>query len=606
MQGVDLIIGGLKFIKSGTFKVLHSGKEGYTGTITGRNTYIEAIEAYTLDDAIEDAAATFTYATYAAAIAALRTGTITSVNKGFILPRTLEGAISSSIWTIYSAPNGHTHEVWLSAYAVLKAMVDAGVVTLKVWESDAFIAVEDSLLYADLCKLYMPCWNWVLYDNTTEWILAEASGQRLINGKVVDRADLVTFGGKSSWEFLKAVAQLFGCIIYQDQSEISLIPLNHISTNGAIDLSGKVKADKKYFAIPGHGSSNHINYDDDSTLARVTITAPVTPASEKNLLTLDLMLPGQLWVNQYSKNFFNTDFNEGSFKDKPMLLYDGGDTDYTTITHGTDTEVDIPLKVLTFMPLSTWWATYQMVASRGIAYDAEVYLDPYTLSRLKPWLLVRVNELGGLFYISKITGFDPDSGKMAKCQLVRWGDAISYSLSTSALTFTYDGQSQTITVTSNVAWTASVIGSGVVLDKYYGGGNDVVTVTSNVYGGIDAIIRFNFAGTTVDVSVAMAEMIINSVDDIGTQRLQYPFSPAPTFNATSIYSQGVRRVFWAIYNGSSLVRSGYQDFNITLGTNDYSFTGLSVLELPDTDFTFRVGYESGSYPVSSPQFEIEL
>ena len=102
VQDVDLLIGGLKFIKSGTFKVLHSGKEGYTGTITGRNTFIEAIEAYTLDEAITDAAATFTYSTYAAAIAALRTGTVTAVNKGFILPRTLEGAISSSIWTIYS------------------------------------------------------------------------------------------------------------------------------------------------------------------------------------------------------------------------------------------------------------------------------------------------------------------------------------------------------------------------------------------------------------------------------------------------------------------------------------------------------------------------
>ena len=451
----------------------------------------------------------------------------------------------------------------------------------------------------------MPCWNWVLYDGGAAWTVEVASGQRLINTKVVDRADLVTFGGRSSWEFIKAVAQLFGCIIYQDQTEISLIPLNHISTTGAIDLSGKVKADKKYFAIPGHGSSNHINYDDDSTLARVTITAPVTPALEKDLLTLDLMLPGQLWVNQYSKNFFNTDFNSGSFKDKPMLLYDGGDTDYTTITHGTDTVTDILLKVLTFMPLSTWWATYQTVASRGIAYDAEVYLDPYTLSRLKPWLLVRVNELGGLFYLSKITGFDPDSGKMAKCQLVRWGDAISYSLSTSAMTFTYDGQSQTITVTSNVAWTASVIGSGVVLDKYYGGGNDVVTVTSNVYAGIGSIIRFDFAGTTIDVSVTMAEMIIDSIAAIGTQTWGDPYTSNPTFAATST-EPGTRRVFWAVYKGSTLVSSGYQNFSILFGTNNYSFTGLSAPQDTGTTFTFRVGYEPGSYPVSSAQFTITL
>ena len=132
VQDVDLWLGPLKFIRGGTLKVLSSTKEGYQGTITGRNQYIEAIEDYPLDEIIADCAATFTYAAYADAIESLRAGSDAGINPGFILPRTLEGSIASSIWTIYSVANGHTHEVWLSAAAIITQMIAEGVLTMKV------------------------------------------------------------------------------------------------------------------------------------------------------------------------------------------------------------------------------------------------------------------------------------------------------------------------------------------------------------------------------------------------------------------------------------------------------------------------------------------
>lgn len=605
---VDLVIAATKFIKSGTLKILNTTKDGYQGTITSRNTYIEAIEGYTLDDAITDASSSFTYATYAAAIDALRSGAITAVNKGFILPRTLEGSIASSIWTIYSGSNGHTHEVWISAYALLKAMVDEGVITLKVLEAGAFVDIEDSLLYSHLCKLYTPCWNWVLYDGGAAWTIEEASGQRLINGTVVDRSIFTTFGGRSSWEFIKAIAQLFCCAVYQVETEISLIPLNQIATAGAIDLSGRVKLEKKYFAIPGHGSSNYVNYENTDNLAesfaRTTITAPVIPTEEKSLMTLDLMLPGQYWVNLYSKNFFNTDYNaNGALKDKPLLLYDDGDTDYTTITHGTDTEVDVLLKVLTYMDLTQWWAIYQSLATLGEAYDAEIYIDPYTLTKLKPWLLVRINELGGLFYLNKISGFDPDSGRLAKCQVVKWLVA-KYDVTPTSLVFTYNGETKTLTVTSNIPWLVTTLGD-VTLNKASGTGNDTVIVTCDSNIEADTEVNFNFGGAMVDIIATMQNMTLNSVAAVGTQGVGDPITPDPTFSATAI-GTGPRRVFWAIYKAAVRVDSGYRDFTITAGTNNYAITGLTAPGTPGTDYTLRVGYKSGTYPVSSAQFEIIL
>ena len=613
VQDVDLWLGPLRFIRGGTLKVLSSTKEGYQGTIISRNRYIEAIEGYTLDEIITDCAATFTYAAYADAIESLRAGSDAGINPGFILPRTLEGTITSSIWTIYSVANGHTHEVWLSAAAIITQMIAENVLTLKVWEGDALIDVTASTLWDDLEKLYMPCWNWVLYDGAA-WTLELASGQRLINGEVIDRSQLVTFGGKSSWDFIKAIAQLFCAAVYQDRTEITLVPLANISSAGAVNLSGKVRKEKKYFAIPGQGSVNYIGYNNTDNLpkeyGRMTITAPVKPVVEKELLTLDLMLPGQLWVNQYSKNFFNTDFNgNGALATAPMLLYDSGDPDYTTITHGTDTATDILLKVLTHFNFSGYWAPFQMMSSIGECWDAEVFLDHYTLSKLRPWLLVRINELGGLFYLNKISGFDPDTGKPAKCQVVRWGEG-GYSVSTNALKFTYTGQTQQIVITSTVAWTAAVSGiptGGVLIDKASGSGDDVITVTMDGEVFANNLITITF-GTKVElVTCRMDEMLLVSVDTIGTQTYLEAFSPAPSVEMQST-DGGLRRLFWAIYNGAVLVRSGYKDLTIPamITTEFIDITGLTVLELPDTDFTFKVGYKAGDYPISSANYQVTL
>ena len=613
VQDVDLWLGPLRFIRGGTLKVLSSTKEGYQGTIISRNRYIEAIEGYTLDEIITDCAATFTYAAYADAIESLRAGSDAGINPGFILPRTLEGTITSSIWTIYSVANGHTHEVWLSAAAIITQMIAENVLTLKVWEGDALIDVTASTLWDDLEKLYMPCWNWVLYDGAA-WTLELASGQRLINGEVIDRSQLVTFGGKSSWDFIKAIAQLFCAAVYQDRTEITLVPLANISSAGAVNLSGKVRKEKKYFAIPGQGSVNYIGYNNTDNLpkeyGRMTITAPVKPVVEKELLTLDLMLPGQLWVNQYSKNFFNTDFNgNGALATAPMLLYNNRDPDYTTITHGTDTATDILLKVLTHFNFSGYWAPFQMMSSIGECWDAEVFLDHYTLSKLRPWLLVRINELGGLFYLNKISGFDPDTGKPAKCQVVRWGEG-GYSVSTNALKFTYTGQTQQIVITSTVAWTAAVSGiptGGVLIDKASGSGDDVITVTMDGEVFANNLITITF-GTKVElVTCRMDEMLLVSVDTIGTQTYLEAFSPAPSVEMQST-DGGLRRLFWAIYNGAVLVRSGYKDLTIPamITTEFIDITGLTVLELPDTDFTFKVGYKAGDYPISSANYQVTL
>ena len=610
IQDVDIWLGPLRFIRGGTLKILSSAKEGYLGTVTSRNQYIEAIEAYTLDEAIADCAATFTYAAYADAIDALRTGTVTAVNKGFILPRTLEGSISTSTWTIYSTANGHTHEVWLSAAAIITQMIAEGVMTLKVWESGASVAIASSDLWTDLGKLYLPCWNWVLYDGGSAWTLELASGERLIAGDVIDRSQLVTFGGKTSWEFIKSIAQIFCAAIYQDADEITLVPLNNISSAGAVDLTGKCKPLTKYYTVPGHGSSNYIRYKNTDNLtddfARMNISVGIKPLLEKELLTFDLMLPGQYFVVTHMKKFFDTNVNgNGELLTTPMLLFDDGEQAIVTVTHGSDTAASIYLKVLSYYDFTPWWSSYNLISIEGIAYDAEIGINHYLLSKLRPWLLVRINELGGLFYLNKISGYDPDSGKPARCQVIKWAGG-EFSITPASFTFAYNGQTGTITIVSNILWVATYIGDGVSLDKESGTGNDTVTVTVTDDNAVDTTIEFSFGGVIEEITADMPAMEINSISAIGTQYRASAFSPAPTVNITSIPG-GARRVFWAIYKGGVITSiDGYCDLTLGHGTADYTLTGVITTSQMGTDFTLRVGYSADSHPIVSNKFTITL
>ena len=115
-------------------------------------------------------------------------------------------------------------------------------------------------------------------------------------------------------------------------------------------------------------------------------------------------------------------------------------------------------------------------------------------------------------------------------------------------------------------------------------------------------------GTKVElVTCRMDEMLLVSVDTIGTQTYLEAFSPAPSVEMHST-DGGLRRLFWAIYNGAVLVRSGYKDMTIPamITTEFIDITGLTVLELPDTDFTFKVGYKAGDYPISSANYQVTL
>lgn len=489
IPNVDFWLGHNKVIEGGYLKVNSIDKSGFNCNITGSSGIVNTLNNYDIDDAITSAAASFTYSfpNYAAAIASLAAGLDGAINYGFLLPRTLADPVTSTTWTIFDTTEKYKHEIWVSVAAIMKGLIDESVCTFKVWEGQALVDIASSYIYADLQNLYTPAWNFTFKFDTTWKITKETSGQRIINSKAINRTELKTIGGKTTWDFLKVVAQLFCCSIYTSGTQVTFIPLNEIAS-GATDfnLSGRVKSHVKYPNIPGQSYINYIKFKNTDNLpeyyGRMEVLAPVNPYSKKDLFTFDAMMPGLYW-NAYVSNIFNTDINaNGELNKSILLLYDDGTTTSTTVVFEaspSDFSVVEDLKVLTRFEFDIYYTSFQALSTKGLAFEVEISINPFDLIRLKPYSLLRIDDLGGLFYLSKISNYDPDNGKPAKCQVVKY-DTPSFSIAPLSLSYASGVETKSVTITSTVFWEMTYNPAWIIPSKTSGFGTETITLRSQI------------------------------------------------------------------------------------------------------------------------------
>lgn len=426
---VDYYFGPMKVIEGGTLKVMSIEKNTIACTVTSKNSLQNDLTSRSMDDVVDACAHTWSD-TYANVMASLVAGA-----DGWLLPRTIEDDISSKTWNIhnYSAPNDVVkHELWISAAALFDAIETLHGITFSVHESGALADLQASDYYASLQKFYIPAFNYILYFATyaTSWYTRKlTSGTRTIGSESFEYSGVSFFAGKSAWEFLKLVAILTGCVLYFENGGITFAPIDHFDQVTEFNLTGKVRRTTKYINFPGYGSNNFLRYKTSDNLAedfgQSVITANVLPAENKELLSIDAVLPGRYYNTTESKTLWDTNYaKNGNLKTYPCILYDDGTTANTvTVTWtgspGTSsTTVNIP--VLRQWLLLSGYISLFASAYKGEMYDIEAGLNLYQFMQLKPYKLVRINEVGGLCYINKIDNFDPYSGKPAKIQVVRW------------------------------------------------------------------------------------------------------------------------------------------------------------------------------------------
>ena len=432
VANVNYWFGSYKVISNGYLRVTDID-DAFVCSITAKNQLVKSLETLTFTE-IVDGALEVLSPTYATAIASLAAGT-----TGWLLPRTLVGDITSANFYIGGRREYQRHELWISAARVFERIIEATGCSFKIAESGAIIDFDDSDAYADMNKLYTPAWAYymasALISGTVNYAVRKLASYdtKLYNGKRVEVNTLTLFGGKTPLDFVRIIAQMIGAIIDISGTIITFVPINELSGFTPLDFSGKVASYQKGVNIPSLEAENEIGYKNTDNLpptyGKILVTAPVTPVTKKSLLEIPAMLPGLYvpslyagFVNAYQ--FFDTDYGKnGDLASTPLLLYDGGNTISTTVQWGTEGSPEQSsatlLKRLTHFPLTGAYEEYQEWVTAGGFFEADIALNLFDFMRLRSYKLARIPELGGTFFINKITNFDPYSNKPAKMQLVR-------------------------------------------------------------------------------------------------------------------------------------------------------------------------------------------
>lgn len=434
IPNVNFYLGAYRIISGGYLKVT-SIDDTINVQVTSRTTLADTLEALEIADVFARAASdTGTIAaSYADAITSLLAGT-----DGWILHRTIEDAVTSKTWTIhnYSSPNElPQHELWIKMSLLFDTLETLGSFTFSVAEGGAVVDMQASTFYSDvLAKLYTPAWNYIIYPASypDNWYPRKlTSGTRTVNGKAFEYSGVKLFGGRNAWEMIKLVGQLTGAIIYFSDGGIVIAPLSELDTFTPLSFTNRIKKPfTKYINLPGYEAINYVRYSNSDNLpetyAQGEIPADVNPVKSRELLKLNLVLPGRYYNTTEGRMLWNTSYPEnGELASTPLILYDAG-----TVTSGTAVTINFTapggtqsssgnVKILRQYAILSGYVSLYAAALQGTVYEADMNINIYDLMRLKPYSLLQINDMGGLFFLNSIKNFDPESGKLAKVELVK-------------------------------------------------------------------------------------------------------------------------------------------------------------------------------------------
>lgn len=587
IPNVNFYLGSCKVISGGYLKVTNID-DTINVQVTSRTTLADTLEALEMADVFERAASdTGTIAaSYADTITSLLAGT-----DGWILHRTIEDAVTSKTWLIhnYSSPNElPQHELWINMSLLFDTLEALGSFTFSVAEGGAVVNLQASTFYSSiLAKLYTPAWNYIIYPASypNNWyVRGLTTGTRTVNGKAFEYSGVKLFGGRNAWEMIKLVGQLIGAIIYFSDGGIVIAPLSELDTFTPLSFTNRIKKPfTKYVNLPGYEAINYVRYSNSDNLpetyAQGEIPADVNPVKSRELLKLNLVLPGRYYNSTEGQMLWNTSYPEnGELASIPLVLYDSGRT-----TSGTAVTINFTapggtqsstgnVKILRQYAILSGYVSLYAAALQGTVYEADMNINLYDLMRLKPYSLLQINDMGGLFFLNSIKNFDPDSGKLAKVQLVKM--------------YKIDKPLDLEEVTERFAtdYAAAFAAVGITV-TYYNGANKTITLTASTPG-TDMTEYPSVEILADDLKGAVA----NAATNVVAKARRDTVTLTGTSGRAAIVCNGVSR--WAVWN-TSLIQTA-TDF-VTANAADYLAAGVVLTRssqvliftaaVPGTDFT---------------------
>lgn len=251
-------------------------------------------------------------------------------------------------------------------------------------------------------------------------------------------------------DLIKALSVMFCAQVNIDSQtkEIRIVPMTTIVEDSApINWSGKTIDYTKHFNFGSYGQTNQVDYELDTDVMEGT-GRTVFMSNNVNLQTIK-----QFKINALAPRYITysssptappipltgstktiSSWNSGMFTDNPLKKMTILKLDSSLGTVGffmkcafwqsgminfETTIADVAMTNLAIFNYSGYYQPIEDMLTNPVRYEATMNLNGIDIQSFKPYKLVKVDELGGVFYVNKITGYNSSSKKGTKVELIK-------------------------------------------------------------------------------------------------------------------------------------------------------------------------------------------
>lgn len=239
---------------------------------------------------------------------------------------------------------------------------------------------------------------------------------------------------KSLYDYLIGYFKHFNALIdyvFEDGNyKYKCYRFDDILTKGDIKNWSGITKDKMTFKpiISGFGQKSYIKYgsvfDGGSEFlnSKTILVANENIDSEADIMTIDGHISG--FAKSLNSKLIPVLSDESAFNNFEYLI-DSGKTESVDIYHNSNVASGVTLIVPGYYDISSEYQVFAAMVNKPKIYEVEKWLTLTDIRNLKFFSQYFIEELGGSFFLNKITGFNPASRNTpTKLELIKISNAV--------------------------------------------------------------------------------------------------------------------------------------------------------------------------------------
>lgn len=436
--GIEMYFDAYQILK-GRFN-LREYSNGYSGFITSSSDIVDAINAKSITTILDNSTLTASFATIDIAMTYFQDIS----TDGWLIPITVANDDNTTTTPHYVdlqdqlGFNIAYNDIWRSTSKFIEDISSESGIDIYVYEAGGLVSFGSSNLFTTSRYHYFPVFRYAIEKGTgvtVDTIRGTATKKKGFDQSKKSYIRLDEFADipvANTFDFIKLYSQYFNCGLYLDNELDRIVLVNYAdlyaSISSDLDWSAKLISYTKKPNITGYEKLNYINYaavgnasaEDSRTL--ITNLDTYWLQETKDLYDLNLMNPPTQNLEGIRDDVLNTnhfDFSEWSnipcFMKRGSLVTSFIRLDTLIATLGASSRI----YRLEFDPIQSQYTWVDNFLAIGEEYKANLNLNIFDLTQLRPWSVVKIDRLGGLFHVNNIDSFDPYNNSKAVSSLIK-------------------------------------------------------------------------------------------------------------------------------------------------------------------------------------------